>query len=509
MSEGRGSSSSFSRGVAWMTMGNWSEQAVNLLVFTLLLRLLPAESFGLLSMAMALVLIGEGLVRETLSEYVFSARDPDPDSVNTSFWALVVLGLALTLLLVLLAPLLARFYHAPLVAPLLWVSAPIVFLTAVTAVPVALLRHEMRLRPLAQRAFFGVVAGGIVGVGFALAGAGVWALAAQRIVLTLTNVVLAWQAVDWRPGPWPGLEKLRRFLPFSFHVLILRGAELASVQMPTILIGALLGSMRLGYFTMAWRIVELASFLIITPVRTAALPAFAARRGQLKGRIDPLFLDTLRLVGFLAIPAFVGLAAVAQETVLLFGGPNWWQAAPALAMLALYGIPLCLGKIEEAYAFAHGRARELATLSGASAIVVSIGLVVLSRFGLVAMEAVIVAVGVALSPMRWLLVCRTTGFSVWPFIRQQLGPIVASLVMLAAILLVAPWTESLKPIAALSIKVAVGATVYVAIAGLTMRRRLRMAMGYIRDMRHGQAPRLDPDADPERKGDAACGPSTS
>ena len=151
-------------------------------------------------------------------------------------------------------------------------------------------------------------------------------------------------------------------------------AELASVQMPTILIGALLGSMRLGYFTMAWRIVELASFLIITPVRTAALPAFAARRGQLKGRIDPLFLDTLRLVGFLAIPAFVGLAAVAQETVLLFGGPNWWQAAPALAMLALYGIPLCLGKIEEAYAFAHGRARELATLSGASAIVVSIGL---------------------------------------------------------------------------------------------------------------------------------------
>jgi len=312
-------------------------------------------------------------------------------------------------------------------------------------------------------------------------------------------------------GAFPAVieRELRRFLPFSFHVLILRGAELASVQMPTILIGALLGSMRLGYFTMAWRIVELASFLIITPVRTAALPAFAARRGQLKGRIDPLFLDTLRLVGFLAIPAFVGLAAVAQETVLLFGGPNWWQAAPALAMLALYGIPLCLGKIEEAYAFAHGRARDLATLSGASAIVVSIGLVVLSRFGLVAMEAVIVAVGVALSPMRWLLVCRTTGFSVWPFIRQQLGPVVASMAMLAAILLVAPWTDQLKPIAAFAIKVAVGATVYVAIAGLTMRRRLRMAMGYIRDIRHGQAPRLPPPAGTGQKGDAACGRSTS
>lgn len=509
MTEGRGSSSSFSRGVAWMTMGNWSEQAVNLLVFTLLLRLLPAESFGLLSMAMALVLIGEGLVRETLSEYVFSARDPDPDDLNTSFWSLVLLGLALTLVLVVLAPLLGRFYHAPMVAPLLWVSAPIVFLTAITAVPVALLRHEMRLRPLAQRAFFGVVAGGIVGIALALSGAGVWALAAQRIVLTLTNVVLAWQAVSWRPGRWPGHQKLRRFMPFSLHVLVLRGAELASVQMPTILIGAMLGSMRLGYFTMAWRIVELASFLIITPIRTAALPAFAARRGKLKGRIDPLFLDALRLVGFLAIPAFVGLAAVAQETVLLFGGPHWWQAAPALAMLALYGIPLCLGKIEEAYAFAHGRARELATLSGASAIVVSLAMVVLARFGLVAMEAAIVAVGVVMSPMRWVLVCRATGFSVWPFIRQQLGPIVASLVMLAAILLIGPLTESLKPIAALGIKVFVGAVVYVAIAGLTMRRRLRMAMGYVADMRRGQTPAIHVDPAPELKGDAPCGPSTS
>ncbi len=81
--------------------------------------------------------------------------------------------------------------------------------------------------------------------------------------------------------------------------------------------------------------------------------------------------------------------------------------------------------------------------------------------------------------------------------------------MLGAILLIGPLTEPLSPIAALGLKVAVGAVVYVAIAGLTMRRRLRMAMGYIADMRRGQPAVIAVDPAPEAKGDAPCGPSIS
>lgn len=491
------SSHQFTRGVAWMTMGNWSEQVVNLLLFTILLRLVGVESFGLLSMAMALVLIGEGLVRETLSEYVFSARDPDPEDINTAFWALAALGLVLTLGLVAIASPLAHFYHAPIVRPLLWVSAPIVLLTAITAVPVALLRHQMRIRPLAERAFFGVVAGGIVGVGLAFAGAGVWALAAQRIVLTLTNVVLAWQAVDWRPGRPPAMARVRRILPFCLHVLGLRAAELANVQMPTIVIGATLGSLSLGYFTMAWRIVELGSFLIVTPIRTAALPAFAARRKNAP-RLDPLFLDTLRLAGFVAIPAFVGLSTVSREMVLLFGGPQWHAAAPALAVLSFYGVHLCLGKIEDAYAFAHGRARDLAVLAAASLVIGVVALAILSQHGLVAMEAGIVAVAFLLAPFRWRLVGREAGVSVWPFIRQQLGPIVASAVMAAAVMAVSPLAEGLRPILSLLFKAGTGASIYLLIAALTMQRRLAMANGYLSELRRGQAIPVVPVSVPER-----------
>ncbi len=66
--------SGFGRGVAWMAIGNWTEQAINLVIFILMARLLGAEAFGLLAMAAAFVILCEFLVRESLSDYLIAAE---------------------------------------------------------------------------------------------------------------------------------------------------------------------------------------------------------------------------------------------------------------------------------------------------------------------------------------------------------------------------------------------------------------------------------------------------
>ena len=64
----------FSKGVAWMAVGNWVEQAVNLAVFVALARLLGAEDFGLVAMAVTFVILAEALVRETVSEVLIAEK---------------------------------------------------------------------------------------------------------------------------------------------------------------------------------------------------------------------------------------------------------------------------------------------------------------------------------------------------------------------------------------------------------------------------------------------------
>ncbi|MGB7270295.1 MAG: oligosaccharide flippase family protein, partial [Albidovulum sp.] len=190
----------FSHGVAWMAIGNWVEQAVNFAVFVTLARLLGAKDYGLLAMAMVFIVLCESLVRESLSEYLISAHDPAPEDFNATFWLLAGLGVVLAVVLALVSGIAARAYGEPEVRLLILALSPSVIIVALNAVPVAILRRALSFRILSLRAIAGVVLGGIVGIGMALNGYGVWSFVGQWLTLISTNAVMAWTAVDWRPG---------------------------------------------------------------------------------------------------------------------------------------------------------------------------------------------------------------------------------------------------------------------------------------------------------------------
>ena len=157
----------FSRGVAWMAVGNWIEQAVNFAVFVTLARLLGARDYGLLAMASVFIVLSESLVRESLSEYLIAAHEDAVEDLNATFWLLAGLGAVLALALAAIAPLAARTYGEAEVRLLILALAPSVLIVALNAVPVAILRRKMEFRILSLRAIAGVVLGGIIGIGMA------------------------------------------------------------------------------------------------------------------------------------------------------------------------------------------------------------------------------------------------------------------------------------------------------------------------------------------------------
>ena len=142
----------FSKGVAWIAAGTWVEQAINFLVFITLVRLLGAENFGLIAMAGTFVIVAEFLVRESISEYLIAARAPGQAECDTVFWLLVAAGLILAFALFLGAGAIARFYGEAQVQGLIVALSLTVPFIALTAVPVALLRRDLRFRALSLRA---------------------------------------------------------------------------------------------------------------------------------------------------------------------------------------------------------------------------------------------------------------------------------------------------------------------------------------------------------------------
>ncbi|MGB5869471.1 MAG: oligosaccharide flippase family protein, partial [Albidovulum sp.] len=415
----------FSHGVAWMAIGNWVEQAVNFAVFVTLARLLGAKDYGLLAMAMVFIVLCESLVRESLSEYLISAHDPAPEDFNATFWLLAGLGVMLAVVLALVSGIAARAYGEPEVQRLILALSPSVIIVALNAVPVAILRRALSFRILSLRAIAGVVLGGVVGIGMALNGYGVWSFVGQWLTLISTNAVMAWTAVDWRPGFKTSRAHLGRAASFGGKVLGLRAGELAATQTPLLVIGATLGPVATGLFSVSWRLVETLSFLIVTPLRQASQSAFAALQRQ-GGGAGLLLVDIARLTGLVAMPFFAGLAVLAGPIITLVFGEEWLRAAPVLSVMAAMGAYLCISRVQISFCLAAGRAGAISVLAWLIVGLAALFIWIASGWGIEAVAAAVVVAHVLLWPFYLVIVARIAGMPVWPFISCHILPLIGA-----------------------------------------------------------------------------------
>ncbi len=469
----------FMRSVAWMAAGNWTEQAINFVVFVTMANILGPEAYGLLSMAAVFIVLSEALVRESVSEYLISAHAPTDADYNAVFWLNTALGVLLAAVLVFGSGPIAELYGYPRVGGLIRALSPTVILVAVTAVPVAILRREFNFRILSIRAVAGVIAGGVVGIAMALSGYGVWSFAGQWVAMITTNVVIAWMAVDWRPGLSFGRGQIRGAAGFGAQVLGLRAAELATAQMPVVIIGSVLGPVATGLYSVSWRLVETLSFLISTPLRMASQPAFAAIRRE-GGRAGDLLLDISRLGGLAAFPFFAGLAVLAEPMLRLVFADEWIDAAPVLSVMAFLGLYFCIAVVQQSFCLAAGKAGQITLLTWAGVILGAVLILIASRWGLVAITVAFVGAHYLLWYFRFRIVARLGDMPVLPLVACHLKPALASAVMAAVVFAVARWLSDGSVLVQFVAAVGAGISVFGLFTVIFMRDRLRLLLSYIR-----------------------------
>jgi O-antigen/teichoic acid export membrane protein len=380
----------------------------------------------------------------------------------------------------------AAIYGEPVVGEMLRVLSVTVPLIAFTAVPVAILRRAFNFRALSLRAVAGEVVGGAVGIFMALTGWGVWSYVGHWVALIATNVVLAWTAVDWRPGFTTTRGHLRRAAGFGSGVLGLRAAEVTAAQLPVFLIGAMLGPLATGLYGIAWRLVEPLSFLISTPLRMVSQPAFA-EMNRTGARAGDLLLDIARLSGLAALPFFAGLGVLAEPILAVVFGPEWLPAVPVLQVMSFLGLYFCIASVQQSFCLAAGQATAITLLSWANVVLGAVLMLIAARWGLVAITAGFVVAYYLLWPFRFRVVAKLGGGAIRPLVFCHLKPAVSALVMAAAVHFLHQVLVAGGASAGLSLALSIlgGIAVFSVLTLLFMRDRLRLLFSYIAPGRHG------------------------
>jgi O-antigen/teichoic acid export membrane protein len=457
----------------------------------LLARILGPEIFGL-----GARLIAVGSILDRASEFGFSAAVVQREELeerhrSTAFF--MNLGLAVV---VGVGGLLVVRLHASLTGwtPFLEVLQFSVFLPLAMAlghVQRALLIRKLdyRTQSLAQAAAMVAYLG--VGTGMALAGLGVWSILGGFASNYAVLAAIFWIVSDWRPSWLIRKDALRELFGFGVYIALARAMFDLSKYMPVLLIGAVLGDVRAGLFSIAFKVGYATVSQVVSVLSSVLFSSFSRLQNDEEG-LRGAYLESLRYMAVLSlIPVVVAYGAVPVLPPLL--GDEWAEIVDLARILCFASIWWGLGAELMPPILAGAGKPSLRFLAGTVTVVgLTTALLIGMRYDLVG-ACIATAIFYALNNVfyQWLIV-RTVKTSLWEVGRRIWDPFVAFCLAAAAIhglerYVVGDglvWTFGGAILAA-----TVGVAVYAGTVHLADRRILRDLAGTLRRMIASRAAR--------------------
>ncbi len=476
-------------GVAWSFAETWGTQLFQLVAFLTLARLLGPEGYGLVAIAMLVVLAGQLFVTNGgWLEALIQRRGLEDRHCDTAFACVVGVGVGVTGLGVLGAPLLGRLFGRSDLVDIMRCLAVIPVLSSITLVPLALLQREMRFSALTLRSTLATVLSATLGIGLALGGAGVWSLVAQEVALRVVSLVVVWRAHPWRPRLRFSAADLWELLPRAAPVFGASAAGMAEDFLLRGVVGYAFGPAVAGHLFLARKVVDVLRELLVTPWIRVALPVFARLqdRPESMGRALALVAQGVAVV---AVPGFLGLAAVAPSFVPAVLGPSWRASIPLVQLLAVAGllavVPLVLAPLLQGV----GRFGLELRLRLVGLLLTMLLLPFGLPFGIVGIAAALATRASAMLPIRLIVVQRALAVALDGLFGRVRPVLLAGCAMVA---LVETWRwalgASLDPTTNLIASVLIGGAAYIIGLMVLARRSLGEALASVREMRRSESP---------------------
>ena len=320
------------RGTIWSGIDSIAGQGITFLVGLVLARLLSPQEYGLIGYITIIVAILNSIVDSGFSNALIRKKDAGEIDYNTTFIFNLVLSLLMAGVMIVAAGPISRFFNEPELVPLIRVMSAIVVINAAAIVQRTTLTKRVDFKTQTKVSLIASATSGVVGIGMALSGMGVWSLVGQQLSRQLLNTVFLWIFNRWIPTLQFSWRSFRELFGFGWKLMVSGLIDTTWKEIYQLVIGKCYTTETLGQYTRGKQFSDIFSSNMTTIIQRVSYPVLSSVQDE-RTRLKEGYRKIIKVSMLLSFVLLFGLGAVAEPLLYVLIGGQWSEAARYLQII--------------------------------------------------------------------------------------------------------------------------------------------------------------------------------
>ena len=322
------------KGIGWSFIDNIANTGITFLVGLVLARILSPSEFGIIGMLAIFIAVANTLVDSGLSSSLIRKNDTTNTDYNTIFFFNIFISTSLYVLLFLIAPSISAFFREPILVPVSRVLSLVLIINSFSIIQRTILIKRIDFKTQTKISLIASVSSGIIGIGMALCGNGLWSLVGQQVSRQLLNTMLLWVFNSWRPVFEFSKDSFKVHFGFGSKLLLSGLLDTLYKNVFNLIIGRFYQADQLGQYSRAESFSGIFSSNLTGVVQRVSYPTLSSIQDD-SMLLRQAYRRVIKTTMFISFSCILGLAAVSKPMIVVLIGSKWLQAAEYLPIICL------------------------------------------------------------------------------------------------------------------------------------------------------------------------------
>jgi O-antigen/teichoic acid export membrane protein len=344
-------------GIKWTALSSILIALISIIQLSILSHYLSPKDYGLMAIVMVVIGFSKIFSDMGISNAIIHKQNITLEQLSSLYWLNIASGIFIFVIVLFIAPLIAKFYNEPSLTILLsFVAMTFIILSFGNQYKI-LFQKELEFNIIAKIEILASIASFLVAVFFALLDYGVFAL----VYATLTSSVVSSTLLIYfgmhkhKPKFLYNHYQIKTFFSFGLFQIGENILNYFSSQFDVILIGKILGTDVLGIYTIAKNL-AMRPMQVINPIVTRVTFPLMAKVQIDNNKLKNIYLKSINYLSSINFPIYIMVIILSDHIINILFGNNWQGASDILKVLSLYAMFRSVGNPIGTLQLAKGRA---------------------------------------------------------------------------------------------------------------------------------------------------------